>query len=646
MTLRSEIFNDIYFSIENGLEETKFVFLEKNNLAERFKNLKPFQKFTVLELGLGTGLNFLATWDLFEKTAPEGALLEFISCEQYPLDSNQIKTALSIFPELKNYLERWLENYPFNIPGHHFLPIIPGRIHVHCLFGEALEVLKNLDARVDALFLDGFAPSKNPAMWRLELLQELAKLSDAETTFSSFTSARLVRENLKQAGFEVFKTKGYGRKREMIFGKYLNKNFSRSRLDSWLRGPALTRKPQEICVIGAGIAGCSVAWVFSQCGVKVSVFDPLGVAHAASGNPWGLIRPFLTVDHNLTDQMISQSAWLSMRTIQNNFLKNIKNPEELVGSERIQQCAGNERLKKRYGDLLKQNHPALSKISESVYLIKPAFMINPAKLCEFLIRAGGEKINLYAEKINFLNHDPENFKWAVKTDLNQYVFDAVILASGSETQKLCEKLGLDLNNCPIKNSPGQISLMPAVPQSSQIQEPVCYEGYCFPVKDNQQIIGATYRNKNQTDREDLSVRESDHVENLENLKLVYPELANALENSNPKLGRVSVRAGVLDHLPLIGPVISKTEFEEKYARLAYGDSQFDYPNLTNFPGLLMTVGHGSKGLSTGLLSAWIIASYLLDQTLPVPMKVLSAIHSGRFLVRDLKNKKNKICEVV
>ncbi len=640
MTLRSEIFDDIYFSTDNGLAETRYVFLEKNYLSERFKNLKKTEKITFLELGLGTGLNFLATWELFEKTASEGVLLEFISCEQYPLDPVQIKTALSDFPELKKYLDLWLENYPLNIPGHHFLPIIPGRVHVHCLFGEVLDVLKELDCKADVLFLDGFAPSKNPAMWRLELFQEIGKLSHAETTFSSFTSARFARENLEQAGFEVFKTKGFGRKRDMIVGKYLGKNMGKSRLAPWLRAPELNQKPKEICVIGAGIAGCSMAWVLSQCGVKVSLLDSLGIAQAASGNPWGLIRPFLTVNNNLTDQMISQSAWLTMRTIKNIFLKN---PDDLIGTEQIQQWAGSERLKKRYGDLFKQNHPALFKISgisESIYLIKPALMINPVKLCEILVKTGGEKISFYAEKINFLKYDAENFNWIVRTNLTERRFDAVILASGSETQKLGEQLGLDLNALPIKNTPGQISIIPAVPESFKIQEPICYEGYCFPVKkthqNNQQIIGATYRNKDQKDREDLSVRESDHLENLENLKLMNPELGKALENSNPKLGRVSVRGGVLDHLPLIGPVISKTEFEEKYARLAYGDSQFDYPDLINFPGLFMTVGHGSKGLSTGLLSAWVIASYLLDQTLPVPMKVLSAVHSGRFLVRDLK----------
>jgi tRNA 5-methylaminomethyl-2-thiouridine biosynthesis bifunctional protein len=213
-------FEDVYFSSDNGLLETEYVFLQGNRLAERWQQLTS-PAFTLIETGFGTGLNFLSCCQLWLQTAPPDATLHFISVEKYPLSLQDIKAALDLWPCLTPYTQDFLAHYPAILNGEN-IPLFNGRIHLTLLIGDAVTQLATLNAQADAWLLDGFAPSKNPDMWQPALFSQMARLSHAGTTIATFTSAGQVRRNLMAAGFNVQKRPGFGKKREMLIGHYAN----------------------------------------------------------------------------------------------------------------------------------------------------------------------------------------------------------------------------------------------------------------------------------------------------------------------------------------------------------------------------------------------------------------------------------------
>lgn len=214
--LIAEDFDDVYFSIEGGLEETRHVFLTGNHLPEAFRNK---DHFTIIETGFGTGLNFLATWQMLEQEAPN-LNLHYISVEKFPLFPAVFKTALTEYPELEKYKKILNDAYPRLIQNEINTISIQQNIQLTLLLGDVSKVLSKSPQKADAWFLDGFTPSKNPEMWQGSLYKEMAILSHPKTTFSSFTAAGIVRRGLKSEGFDVHRIKGYGHKRHMIQGQY------------------------------------------------------------------------------------------------------------------------------------------------------------------------------------------------------------------------------------------------------------------------------------------------------------------------------------------------------------------------------------------------------------------------------------------
>lgn len=212
----STTFNDVYFSSDNGLLETEYVFLQGNDLAPRW--LSPnTHTFTILETGFGTGLNFLCAANTWLKNAPADASLNFISVEKYPLSLQDISKTLQHWPELEPITEQMLSQYETLLDSGS-ISLFNNRINLSVLFGDATICLRQIAIKADAWFLDGFAPARNPEMWQAALFEQMARLSHAKTTFATFTSAGIVRRGLISVGFEVIKRSGFGKKREMLYG--------------------------------------------------------------------------------------------------------------------------------------------------------------------------------------------------------------------------------------------------------------------------------------------------------------------------------------------------------------------------------------------------------------------------------------------
>jgi tRNA 5-methylaminomethyl-2-thiouridine biosynthesis bifunctional protein len=216
-------FNDIYFSTDDGLDETKHVFIEQNQLEMRFKSL-PDKAFTIIETGFGTGLNFLVASALWLKYAPLNAKLNFTSIEKYPLKPSDLSRAHAQWSQFFAISSELLEQYKTLKPGKNHFSIAGGRIQLDLQVDDIALALPQLTITADAWFLDGFAPAKNTEMWSTEAFVHIARLSQANTTFATFTSAGLVRRGLQAVGFKVEKQAGFGKKREMLCGIFVGKS--------------------------------------------------------------------------------------------------------------------------------------------------------------------------------------------------------------------------------------------------------------------------------------------------------------------------------------------------------------------------------------------------------------------------------------
>jgi tRNA 5-methylaminomethyl-2-thiouridine biosynthesis bifunctional protein len=220
-------YNDVYFNSEDGLAETQYVFIEKNDLVNRFKNLKE-PVFTVFETGFGTGLNFFAVANCWLTHAPKTATLRYFSVEKFPLTFADMQRVSQLWPQFSAISSEFLTYYKnFKNPSSVF-SMAGSPIDIGLQLGDLNDVLPTLQISnekwpnnyVDAFLLDGFAPAKNPDMWSLKNMSHLARIASGSATFATFTSASAVRKTLEKIGFRVQKYPGFGKKREMLAGYF------------------------------------------------------------------------------------------------------------------------------------------------------------------------------------------------------------------------------------------------------------------------------------------------------------------------------------------------------------------------------------------------------------------------------------------
>ena len=205
-------FDDPYYSLDNGLAETRHVFLDGNDLPARFGG-----DFQIGELGFGTGLNLLVTWAAWDDSGRPGTL-RFTSFEAFPMAPADMASALAHFPELSGYAQRLLAEWQ---PGAGPVPLSNGPT-LHVITGDARQTVPAWDRHADAWFLDGFSPAKNPELWEPDLLQAVARHTKPGGTAATYSAAGHIRRALADAGFDVTRAPGYGRKRHMTRARMPN----------------------------------------------------------------------------------------------------------------------------------------------------------------------------------------------------------------------------------------------------------------------------------------------------------------------------------------------------------------------------------------------------------------------------------------
>ncbi|NVO99928.1 tRNA (5-methylaminomethyl-2-thiouridine)(34)-methyltransferase MnmD, partial [Photobacterium damselae subsp. damselae] len=307
----SNDFDDVYFSNANGLEETRYVFLQQNGLPDRWNDFSR-RRFVVAETGFGTGLNFLALWQQFKAFRAENPdatvkELHFISFEKFPVTLDDLKKAHLSWPELSDLAQQLHAHYPPAVADCHRIILEDGLITLDLWFGDIQDCMPQVwtgdEGIVDAWFLDGFAPSKNLAMWNLDVYKGMRNLARSGCTLATFTAAGFVRRELIEAGFEMKKAKGFGHKREMLTGT-IGERSAPSNTKPWYHISARvendsTQALNDIAIIGGGVASAATALSLVRRGQTVTLYcKDEKPAQGASGNKQGAVYPLLNGNHN------------------------------------------------------------------------------------------------------------------------------------------------------------------------------------------------------------------------------------------------------------------------------------------------------------------------------------------------------------
>ena len=613
----SSQYGDVYFSTDSGLEETNYVFLQHNQLKARWENLNQ-DHFTIGETGFGTGLNFLCAWQLWREAAPASARLHFISTEKHPLHLADLQTALALWPSLQAMSNQLVEQYQYVSTGWHRLIFDEGRVSLTLLIGDVNATLPHLKGKIDAWFLDGFSPAKNPEMWQSSLFEQIAKHSHAQTTFATFTSAGDIRRALQSAGFAVSKASGFGKKREMLFGQYQG-----------ISSPQANKpKAKTVIVIGGGLAGAASAAAMAARGWGVTLIERhQALAQEASGNPLGVLYPRLTGGETALNTLALQGFLYTLR-----LLKQIKIAAEHYQACGVLQLAFNARERKRilavvneYPELAQYlNHHQASEVSGIVIaddgmLIAQAGWLNPAAFCEALT-AHPNIQRLMHSRVLRLEKTAHGWQVFSSTQLIAEA-DNIIIANAADAQTF-----LQTSHCQMQAVRGQITLLPVTAASQQLKTVICTDGYLSPPRQGLHCLGATF-SPNDCGTE---VRLSDHQSNLNMLKSLAPEWNEKEFDVNALQGRAAIRASTSDYLPVAGAVLDMAQLKDKMPR--YNAEPSSLPWLE---GLYINAGHGAKGLVNAPICAEIIASLICGEPAPVDCALLSALDPNRFALREL-----------
>jgi len=631
----SRSYGDVYFSQENGLEETRYVFLANNDLAARFAALADGECLNIGETGFGTGLNFLCAWQLFEQQAPAGARLHFVSVEKYPLRHDDLQRALALWPELAPFSAELLTQYRAIHPGFQRLLLAGGRVVLTLLIGDVMEQLPQLDARIDAWFLDGFNPAKNPQMWTPELFAELARLSAANATLGTFSSAGVVRRALIDAGFQMKRVPGLGKKWEVLKGRFIGNPTDEGK--PWFARPARPAREKHAVVIGAGLAGCATAASLAARGWRVSLLERhAAVACEASGNPQGVLYLKLSAHGTALSQLIVAGFGHTRRLLERlqrgadwdacGVLQLAFDDKEAARQAKLAAAFPVDLL----ASLTREQAETLAGIGlPAGGLFYPdAGWVHPPALCQLL--AAHPLISLLTHH-EALQLQRDNGQWQVLAGARPLISaPVVVLAAAAEIRRFAQSA-----NLPLKRIRGQISRLPASPASSELRTVVCAEGYVAPPRDGEHTLGASF----DFHSDDLTPSAAEHAGNLELLMDISTDLAERLQvdQLDPAQleGRAAFRCTSPDYLPIVGPLADAEVFSEAYAVLVKDARQVPDAPCPWLPGLYINSGHGSRGLISAPLSGELIAAWLEDEPLPLPRAVAEACHPNRFALRKL-----------
>jgi len=636
----SRAFADVYFSTESGLAETRHVFLTQNELHERFSALADDGRLVIGETGFGTGLNFLCAWQLFQACARPGARMQFVSVEKYPLSLDDLQRALALWPELSVFAEQLLKQYVAVHEGFQRFVFDEGRVTLTLLIGDALDMLPQLDGQIDAWFLDGFAPAKNPDMWTPELFAQLARLAAPDSTIATFTSTGWVRRALNAAGFMMKRVPGIGHKWEVLKGQFLGWPEDAAKpapVKPWFARPEPLPGARKALVIGAGLAGCATAASLAARGWQVSLLDRHhDIAQEASGNLQGVLYLKLSAHGTALSQLIL-SGFGHTRRLLERLQRGVDWDDcgvlqlafdEKEGERQVQLAeAFPAELLQLLDRATAQARAGIALKSGGLFYPQGGW-VHPPTLCRHQADSNNIQVMTHHDVVELRR---ENGLWQA-WDGERLLDSApvVVLAGAADVKHFPGSAEL-----PLKRIRGQITHLQQTPASVALATVVCAEGYVVPARLGEHTLGASFDFKS----DDLTPTTAEHLGNLDMLREISEDLVDRLNigalDGEALEGRAAFRCTSPDYLPIVGPLADRAAFLDNYAALRKDARQIPDIPCPWIEGLYINSGHGSRGLITAPLSGELIAAWLDNEPLPLPRAVAEACHPNRFVLRQL-----------
>ena len=647
----SDKFDDIYYSSTrgesiSGESEFNHVFFRNNGLPERWQENRDF---VIAELGFGSALNCLLTirkWlnyldEITCSSDAEGGVedkrtLHYIAIEKYPFSAEDIALLHASHAELKPYCDEMVGNYPPAIKASHSRRLFNGRVVIHYKFMDAYDALNNASLNVDAWYLDGFSPANNPGIWSDKLFSKLPENSRLNATCATYTSAGLVKRNLQDAGFEVKKVKGHGKKRDMIVAqlkfkpqldlRYADKPWFAQREND-------SEYPEKVTILGGGIAGLSIAYSMVQRGISVTIIDTHGSeVKETSSNLAAIIYPRLSLDNDV-DTEFYMSAFCHALSVINKLQE--KNQKKFwfdggllqsIDEKRINLILTKFSFNSDYISINNDSLPQNIKNNNQIFVeYKKAGTVIPEKLCEALKRECGDMLRFISSDITKVQYDGDVWScMAGDKVINKEKL--LIIANGAKTKELeCSAV------FPVETVRGQMMELNVTSASQDISKVVNSDVYVTPVMSEKHVVGGTYSRENKSGE----VEDRDNQALFESVNSLYP---GVFEAESYKRAWVGFRAMSKDRVPIVGAVPDLEFFNNEYADIKNGDIKRRYQPAKNLKGLYVSVAHGSRGFTSCFLSAEIIASQLLGEPSFVSKKVLDYLNPSRFIVNDLKRR--------
>ena len=609
----SASYGDIYHSAHGGPAQARHVFLGGNDLPARWRKR---ERFVILETGFGLGLNFLATWQAWRADPARCRRLHFISIEKHPFSAADLGIAQQAWPEFAGLAGELQQHWPQLTPGIHRLHLDDDRLILTLVFGDASTRLREVDAAVDAFYLDGFAPASNPELWSLPTCKALARLAAPSATLATWCLARSARDALAAVEFDLERRPGFAARREMLVGRFRSRRPERRPL------PAERRA----IVIGAGIAGSTVAHRLAAAGWQVTVLEQAEApGQGASGNLAGMLRPLPSADDNRISRL-TRAGFLATCAL----LKTL--PEVRwapCGVLQLARDTAHEALQARtvavlglppevvqFADAARASALLDRPLATGGWWFPGGGWVQPSSLCRAALAAYPEHIDaIYRVAVDSLKQVKSG--WQALAANGEVLAEApvVVMAGGIAAPRFSQFAWL-----PQVAARGQVSHLPAasVPPLGIV---VSRHAYAIPAVDGYCVAGATFS----LDDDEMADRPADHQENLVQLELTLPGFSRGIAPES-LAGRVGMRPLSPDRLPIVGPVPAASP----------GSSNSRLHSLPRLPGLWCVQGFGARGITWSALMADLLVSRIEGDPLPLERDLVDALDPGRFLLRSAR----------
>ncbi|MDR1967430.1 MAG: FAD-dependent 5-carboxymethylaminomethyl-2-thiouridine(34) oxidoreductase MnmC [Burkholderiaceae bacterium] len=720
-------YDDIYRGAD-GLAQARQVFLEgcallaQPGAAALWAGQPVWQ---VLETGFGLGLNFLATWHAWQQDPARPARLFYSAVEAHPPKAADILRSAAAFAELHPLAEQLAMQWRGLLPGVHRIELAGGALQLTLAVGDAHDALAELTGRFDSVFLDGFSPRKNPAMWLPGVLRAVADLCRPGARAATWCVAGVVRKRLAACGFEVERVPGLAPKRHALRARYLPQRvFPRplaaerlgektrdektvnsasananapplpDLLPQGVEGKDLEPRrnvstpqptaPGRCAIVGAGVAGASLAYSLAARGWQVTVFG-LGScpADGASALPAGVFAPHVSPD----DRPLSRLARAGCAATLARARALLREEVDFAASGVLERHAPGERrrpaswqtadeetestaasalstsastsLRSQAGWPGDDDHPALWHAG--------AGWLRPAELVRAMLAAPGIR---FVGDVQVARIAPHGNRWQVLDNTGHVLIETelVALAAGFDTLALLQaSLRGDAAHWPLHALRGQLAFgpVPAGSAATLPPWPVNGHGNFVPAVSTAAgpvwVIGSTF----ERDATQPATSAAGHAANLQRLSELLPHAAAVLApqwDDGRAQAWAGVRCTVPDRLPMAGPL--STEKSPPPLLVVEGWGGGNSPSAGNArpppppsgpssagesysqpsrqppdgdgetphaPWVL--TGFGTRGLTLAVLAAEIAAASLAGEPLPVERSLAQVLRASRWSER-------------